>query len=665
VTLNLNKELRTNPVFNPFHPSYNYELIYKDIEQLTKIAEDLPIEIQQELTACIVSYYYNLLYNGTYNYLKEQIQKSNLSTEQILHFTLITINRNYYLINNQIDEQNSNQAENHILDTFRHKIQPYDKSIAPIEAGAAMESDIDNLNLILSYLRFFEGETVNDHKNDVPEIESVSRVRNFSLVGSLLTGNKLCYEDSLWNRGYIEFDSESKKIVIDYHSHDELKLLKVGHIRLLQNSMANYFSAINIFKDSTPSSPFKEFKNIKRIKKIEFKDGYITYELAKGVDKVEAYLEYKLLMELETYYPFMQSKKFPNYPDLNIDDIVVLFSSLQLLFKKTMSSFKVENDEVKTIKEFYKFPFRIKKSDLISYLRIKTKFSEKQINSFLRFLVSPFSSKSRIDLWSYPLIEYKGDYLIAFLSLVSPITLHLIDKWLNQGGYSLSERGLLFEEFLKTELKKDFDKKKYFSQIPSKSMYKIPGKGEEEIDLIINLKTKIVVAEVKCIKYPLSIRDYHNAYKILINASQQVIRKAQFVKDNQDFFTKEIGNMQDKEIVRIIITNYPNFSGYILNDIPVVDAFLVESYILSGKLSQRKLIMKKNQMKQMEEYNEIKYYDNETEMSDRLSSFMLNPVPIEAIKSKIKIQLTKKTLEKSDFEIYVQEPFLDESLRGN
>jgi hypothetical protein len=83
----------------------------------------------------------------------------------------------------------------------------------------------------------------------------------------------------------------------------------------------------------------------------------------------------------------------------------------------------------------------------------------------------------------------------------------------------------------------------------------------EEIDLIINLHDIVSIGELKCIRYPMELRNYFYNRKRLINGCNQIIRKSAYMQNNAEEFKKDIGDIAEKKIIPIVITNYPIFVG--------------------------------------------------------------------------------------------------------
>ena len=55
---------------------------------------------------------------------------------------------------------------------------------------------------------------------------------------------------------------------------------------------------------------------------------------------------------------------------------------------------------------------------------------------------------------------------------------------------------------------------------------------------MLNLKSVVVLAEVKCIKYAMECRDTYNNMKIVRKASEQIKRKADYLARFEDFTEK-------------------------------------------------------------------------------------------------------------------------------
>ena len=225
------------------------------------------------------------------------------------------------------------------------------------------------------------------------------------------------------------------------------------------------------------------------------------------------------------------------------------------------------------------------------------------------------------------MIEIENFIFPIILPLISPNTLRMLDYWLEKGGFDLDSRGLLFEEHIKNVLSNEFKSKGYEFNIPIENIFRNNNDKFEEIDLIVELKKITLLAEVKCIKHPFYPRDYYNMHSRLSEGVEHINRKAKFLKDNIDFFKNN--DFLSKPIVKLVITNYPIFSGYEIDRVSITDFSLLENYFISGKFGKGRMVGTKNGVEIDDTFHsEIKYYENEDELSDNLEHFFKNPVPI-------------------------------------
>ncbi len=109
-------------------------------------------------------------------------------------------------------------------------------------------------------------------------------------------------------------------------------------------------------------------------------------------------------------------------------------------------------------------------------------------------------------------------------------------------------------------------------------------------------------------------------YRILnddvIKALKQLNTKCQFLIDNQEHF-KEIYSLQDRKIIKVVILNYPVFTGAVVEGIPVIDINLFLSYFQSCKMTTRAF-----GIDDMEEVETVPYYTTEDEFCNNLESYL-------------------------------------------
>lgn len=650
----LRKKLIRNKKFYPFNDGFERDVVLKNLQDCLKKDNLNDVDLKLIDTA-LVATLLNPSFTETFNYLKKNIFESNLSIDELIKYCLAFVNRQLSILNKIVSEKYTEQSEHNYEDLFRTKIDSIDPSIGKLDAQSAIESNIDALHTLFNFANYFRNKlpAKNPNHEDIKSLEVIKRLNIASTFFYILKSE---YDDCIWNNGYAIFDEDKKVLRFHNFEPNNLILKRVGFFRLQRNSFAYYLVAKDHLENNNQFAlaikhSFRKNKKAKRIKNVELQNGCISYRLGDGIDKQELNWEIKNNSEFLSYYNFIQDVNLPKLNNLTLSDILILFDTLQHLFRKVFE-IRVENDEVYNLIDFQKFPFKINRQNLKNYLISRTIYLPKQINQFLELLCNKVGK--RINFWDYPFIV-NGEYLyFPIISVIHPITLVLTDRWLEDGGFNLDVRGNYLESYIKRTLKEELHIKNYFFKIPEESIFKIPNGNFEEIDLIVNLRYVCIIAEVKCIKFPMEARDDHNALSRLKEGAKQIKRKSKFILQHKDQFEKIIGTIEGKEIINLVITNYPTFTGYKLEDIPVVDFFLLDAYINSGKIVNKKKTTLNDKLIKDETVSEIIFYNNEKEFCLNLHNHMTQPPAIETLKDLFQIKMNKISLSNMNYEIYVE-----------
>lgn len=644
----LRKLLKDNLELNPFNDKFQKESYYKFILEKLSYEQLQNDELNEVLK---VLPFLNDNFKEFYEYIKQNILNSNLHFNQLIDLLFSSFNRNFLILYKQIEQEAKNNKDINQKRFYSYKVHTQDKSVGKIEAAAALESDIDALIYVINYLRYFSDKTIqiDNRKNNVHPVEISIRIAFSSNYYNVL---KSIYDDSIWNMGIwkLHYDGLKPKLQVIYKDTELLILNKVGLLRLQRNISSNVFFAINeIHKNSNYgrliAKAIEQKYRQKRIKSVSIKDGFIHYQLAKGFGKNELYTELKNSTAYFTYYIFLKNIQFESFHELALSDLMKLFSLLQDLIEEVA---KIDfDDSVYSINDNKKFPIKIAHNVLVNYLLERSTYSKPQITVFIELISFKFGE--RINLWDRPFVRYNGSYYINYLPTLAPIILNLIDYWIEKGGYDLDIRGKFLEKYLQNELDRILSEKGYFNNVIKRSKLINKQKKFEELDLVIILKSVVIVAEVKCIKYPFDERDQHNSLKRLSKGVQQIKRKKEFIEKYKDEIPELADAVNDKELIPLVITNLPVFSGYSIEDVPIADFYLFESYFSTGKMTNGKIY----RGGQDEIINEVFYYKNENEMNKNIKTFFKNPYPIKELKGLYQIVEQKISFETFAYDLYV------------
>lgn len=616
--IKLQKKLKSDPRFIPYNENYDFDYILSYLKKTVKSKTGNYLEHN-----ALNSSFFNPYFIGLKNYYNEIIGNNKLSLNSFLELIITFANRDFYLLTSRLREFDKDRTEMDYDGMMNSTIQSNIPELGRINVQAGLEASHDGLNLILNLTRQNYDEK-GGSKYELEHLDNCAKLLGFSNIYIVI---KSGYDIAIWEDYSILYNKESEELKIKIIHKKNQYLNRIGEYRLERNIFSSKMMVLSAFQEKNAfyqyiSKEANKKRKTKRLKRIKLDKSEIKYQLADGVEKETVFKELLSFASLTTYYAFISNEILPNLTNVNLYDVLVLYTEVQHLFSEAFEIKKIET--ATDVDNFNLFKIKIKKHELIEYLLHKTKYSRNQVKQTLELFIQ---KEGFYNIWERPLIEIDNSLFPVILPLISPNTLRMLDYWLEKGGFDLDSRGLLFEKHIKDVLAFEFKRKGYEFNIPIENIFRINDDEFEEIDLIVELKKITLLAEVKCIKYPFDPRDYYNMYSRLSEGAKQINRKAQFLNDNIDYFKNN--SFLSKPIVKLVITNYPIFSGYKIDGVSITDFSLLENYFINGRFGKGRIVGRKKGVEINDTFHsEIKYYQNEDELSDNLENFFKNPIPI-------------------------------------
>ncbi len=614
----LDKKLKSDPKFIPFNEKYDFDYVLEFLQK-TKDSNDNWDDKFNALNSNI----FNSYFVGIKDTFENITNENDISKETFLEIIITLANRDFYLATALVGKSFGNKKEwvydEMINSTHESKIP----ELGDINIQSGLEASHDGLNTIMNMTLKNYLNSNNSHYQ-FNQIDNCSRLLGITNIYVLI---KVAYDMAIWENYSIRLDKSQKELYISILDEKKQFFNKIGRYRLERNVFFTKMSVVSAFHEK--NAFFKQIlaeankkRKGKRLKKVKVIEGELIPKLADGIEKESVLKEILSFSSITTYYDFIGNETLPNLTDVNLYDVIAIFSEVQSLFRK---GFEIKKTETAAdIENFDIYKLKIRKRDLINYVFLKTRFTKPQIIQVIELFCH---TSGYYNIWERPLIEF-GEYLHPImLPLLSPNSFRILDYWLEEGGFDLDLRGELFEKHIKEALKYSLDRKGYEYKISSLNTFYNDKEEFEEIDLLIELKTITIIAEVKCIKYPFDPRDYHNMYSRLTEGAKQINRKADFIKNNINHFKNE--SYFSKPMIKLVITNYPIYSGCVINEVSITDFSLIENYFIHGALGKGRMVRTDQKIEIDESFHsEIKYYDNENEFSDNLEEFFKNPIPV-------------------------------------
>jgi len=614
---------------------YPFSLKYDLNKSIEKYKQELA-PLEADLTSISIfkySSYFNSYFRDICGTLDKVLKKSTIDKSTFINLIIADLNRTEVLVSEDSKQKllsgssfDSNMPANVYIQKpeFQNGTEPVWGLI-----DSAIETATLNLNY-LNYVKFNENNVTTD------ELSQVDVIKTIGLIGSIFNAIKQAYDKIIWRGDLIEYENSTVKLK---SNRNNLMLDNVALTRLIRN-----IGSIEMELQSDS----EEYKSIKKtyhstrhfqiIKSIEEENGQMTLKYqAKSKNPTNSFISFTA--PILTYYPFYHSEKISAFDNLAILDLVNLFSLL-CDFVMILPMPHYNDTDVKDFTKFKRFNPRIRKLNLIDYFKKTTKYTEKQILIFLNLLTQ---KGNKHNLFLYSIYEEDDYYFFSHSTIKRANMLYLVDKWLEAGNCDLAKRGFKFEDYISDFLRKE--KPNAFAQfniVEHSKFWFLDDKNirhEEEIDLVLKTETTIIVAEIKCITYPLESDDFYSSFQTIKKAKNQVLRKSKFLEDNWDKFENLLGHKGERKIEKIIVVNFPHYAGRIIEDIPIADFYLFLSYFKSGKLTNVKIERNKGMT-----VNEVPYYDSVRSFEDNFEHFFKNPIPILDLIARQRIEEYEVTL---------------------
>lgn len=633
----LQKRLKSDPRFIPYNEKYDFNYVLEYLKKTINSDENIDLK-HNALNSSLFNNYYNHLKH----YYKEIVDRNNLSKKTFLELLITFANRDFHLVTERLRKSFDNKSEFHYDEMMNSSLKSNIPELGEINAQAGLEASHDGLNLVMNMI-FQNYKEKNGSNYKLNQLDDCAKLLGFSNIYIVI---KSGYDIAIWENYAIRYSKEKEELKIKVLDKKNEFLNRVGEFRLERNIFFSKMIVLSSFQEKNDFYKLISFeankkRKAKRLKNVKIINNELKYKLADGFEKESVLKELQSFSSLTTYYAFIQNEKLPNLDNVNLYDVLVVFTEIQHLFSNAQELKKVES--AREVEFFDLYKVKIKKYDLVNYVVAKTKYSVVQAKQMIELFCH---KEGYFNIWERPIIVLEEYLIPVMLPLLSPNSLRILDYWLEKGGFDLDSRGVLFEKHIKDILLNTLNRKGFKVNIPIQNVFRNKKDEFEEIDLILELKNITLIAEVKCIKYPFDPRDYFNMHQRLSEGAEQVNRKTEFLKNNIKDFENE--TFLSKPLVKLVITNYPLFSGYIIEGVPITDFSLIENYFINGALGKGRIKITKKGMEVDDSFqSEIKYYHNENEFSDNLENFFMNPIPITEKLKDIYIEETQISLPES------------------
>jgi len=326
---------------------------------------------------------------------------------------------------------------------------------------------------------------------------------------------------------------------------------------------------------------------------------------------------------LEIAYLFhLQHVNIKELDNITIQTILLVISDLQLLFW-TITDEAFLNTKGQT-EITTSIPVLISKKELTHHLHKLSGIKETTVAKILSSIFTVMDGN--IDLWKSPLLSYGSDYYFNTNAISKLNTAYLANQLINKYIPKGKHLGL-FSRYLAEDIMVDKTDKgiKRLSVVGHPTLPK-PLRDS----LVFELETVYLILEACIVPFPFNSKEYE---QVLDEVTEATFR----LQEKKEALQQYLGDKVSKDIICIAVPDYPSLSGLVINDCFALDPFLLSNYFSTGAFKRGMVIMGQEQMEAREMASNT-YYSTEQEMSEKLLSFCISPIPITHLLSTYKFQ---------------------------
>ena len=253
----------------------------------------------------------------------------------------------------------------------------------------------------------------------------------------------------------------------------------------------------------------------------------------------------------------------------------------------------------------------------------------------------------RDGLWHRPLVKVgeHGDLIVILPVLKSANLRRSIEYWLSEGGLDLAERGDAYENYVRREISGAIDANTMLSS--HSGVVKIPIRPSDssigDIDLLFWIGTTICIGEIKCLLRPGTSHERFQYNDRIYDAANQVKRKAAYLIDNLivlcSAYNIPINPASDVTVVPIVILNSPIGATRMVQEIPVLDIYILKRYLDRG------FAIMYASAEDDSAGIRVPFYDDAAQAASNLGEYLKDPVHIRVYRESVEW----KTQQQPDF----------------
>ncbi|WP_296230674.1 hypothetical protein [Pseudomonas sp. UBA4617] len=462
------------------------------------------------------------------------------------------------------------------------------------------------------------------------KIKPVDFIRHEAILSNLYSSYEQYFQALVW--GDYSYSKEGNKISIQQQPSSKELALEVSNLR---KSRFQIRHALSTAQTDATSLFHGKYNYIK----IDFKKSGEANLIITPIEKAPLQLQaenaslFLSMHDAMESFPKELTSKNIGHLEFCLKEALEVLKQLSLISKQFAHKNTQYDIDIFSANQMLVYLAQVSRRGLIQAIARATKLSNSKTRQIIDFIT--FSGEPKQDLWSHPIIETRKGKLSFILGAASsPIMQRVLEHWLAEcfSNDDIKEKGKTHEEAVCKSINTIIPSNKLISDYsPCISTTVTLNEKKEEIDLLVRIGSVILVGELKSIFTSDSPRSHFRAYEKLEFGANQAKRKANFIQSDLGSVFNQIhwsyDSTRDYKIIPIVISNNKTFSGFPINEVPVVDELILGNYL---KQSTSPIISYYDPEKQKTVHTAVyRLYESFEQLQENLTKYLLLPPVIE------------------------------------
>lgn len=508
-----------------------------------------------------------------------------LSTRLSALLAIATLNREHFVLEGKLRkaQKAAHRAGTIAADQLANVTIGKGNGLFDVDAGSITDAAIDAVD---SWL--YEAADVEGGLSDYPDLAdaAIKNVQRFSLQ----RGHYDLWQHALWEDWHLT--SIGRNFLFVPADPDLAALLDACLIR----TQSNFVEYAWIDLAAWPQMSVQRRREVQlplTVVGMDQKPGkrrqFVIGRPSASSRRLPAYLLTRSGLEGSYLAPFLE-RPLPTQPDLTCELLLrawyVLDDLTEVLAAQRPRATFHDLDNVR------RWASVVRRSELAEVLRRALSIKDHIATKIIGFL--SWAKGTYKGLWGAPLVPLvgrHGELMMAHNVLATSNVVRRVEIWLTKGGLddnlASAARGDSYEAALRREIREDLRNNSVVTDgACAEHAIKKGAHFPEQIDLLLQFASLLLVCEIKCLLFPTDARERYNFLRNIEAAARQAIRKAAVVDKRREFAAQALGipetRAQSLRVLPIVVVNQGFGMSLQVDDCIVTDAKFLKLYLGSG-----------------------------------------------------------------------------------